>query len=169
METIDTSADTPFPHDWATVGSTRKYGTVKLSSLRLYEPEGRTLAEVEREVRDMDPANMAVLQYIHGNPDSVPEEWREYRLFFFGTKLRDREGCWCVPSGRWDSSAWDRGAGWLTDQWRSSSRVVLLGDPGDLNPAPLGPGLPALVARVEKIEALLNSWRMEDTPQRNQP
>jgi hypothetical protein len=46
--------------------------------------------------------------------------------FFPGSVLRGRGGGWGVPDVYWSGSSFSRGAGWLTGEWRSSDRVVLL-------------------------------------------
>lgn len=46
--------------------------------------------------------------------------------FFPGSVLRRREGYWNVPYTNWLGSEWNRSADWLTNDWGSNCRVVLL-------------------------------------------
>lgn len=40
--------------------------------------------------------------------------------------LRDKDGNWNVPYSNWNGSKWNRNANWLTNDWNSNYRVVLL-------------------------------------------
>jgi hypothetical protein len=40
--------------------------------------------------------------------------------------LRNRDGSWNVPYANWNGSKWNRNANWLTNDWDSNYRVVLL-------------------------------------------
>ena len=41
-------------------------------------------------------------------------------------KLRDKDGNWNVPYANWNGTKWNRNANWLTNDWNSNYRVVLL-------------------------------------------
>lgn len=47
-------------------------------------------------------------------------------FFFPGSTLRDEGGRWSFPYAHWRGSEWGRNAGWLTYDWDSGCRVVLL-------------------------------------------
>lgn len=152
MNTIDTDKKPELPWYLISVKKNVRYGTVPLK-LKLYEPKGKTIGEVQKEVKDMSPANWAVLQYLHENPSEVPEEFKRYWCYFFGTELRDLDGNWGVPCGDWVGSEFNRHADWPGYGWGSSRRVVLLddsstGDIADLN-------LETLSSRVQKLENII--------------
>lgn len=158
---IDTDILPVLPWDWVEVKENKTYDSIDVSKLRLYEPKGRTLEEVKEEVKDMKPANWAVLQYLSENPDAVPEEWRKYWLYFYGTSLRGRGGYWRVPSAHWASSTWRRDASWLGAPGARARRVVLVNDSGGLDSAPFDP-LASALARIERLEdniQALIEWR----------
>lgn len=159
MKTIDTNKKPELPWDWITVEKNTKYGKVPLK-LKLYEPKGKTLEAVKEEVKDMRPANWAVLQYLYENPSEVPEEFKEYWCYFFGTDLRGKDGDWTVPYGHWTGSEFSRRADWLRRDWRSFYRVVLLDDSSPLNLADLN--LETLSLRVENLEKILAHYNLTE-------
>lgn len=151
---IDTNKK-PVPYSWGEVTDNKTYGKVDVSKLTLYQPKGKTLEEVKEEVKDMRVANLAVLDYLKENPETVPIEWKKYWLYFFGTELRVRGGRWYVPYGRWRGGEWHRDAGWLRGDWDSRRRVVLLDDSKTLNNASAEIDALNIAARVANIEAVL--------------
>lgn len=156
MKTIDTDKPTEFAYSWAKVENTRTYGTVPLK-LKLYQPKGNTLEEVKEEVKGMKTANLAVQQYLYEHPEDVPEEFKGYWCYFFGTELRDGDGYWHVPYGYWGGAELDRDAGWLSFGWGSRDRVVLLDDSSPLNLETLSLRLAKLEAFYEKAVELVPS------------
>ena len=44
----------------------------------------------------------------------------------FCTILRNRNGNWYVPYSNWNGSRFNRNANWLSNDWNSNYRVVLL-------------------------------------------
>lgn len=146
--------DTPvLPWDWMTVESNTTYGEVDISKLILYEPKGKTLEEVKKEVKNMKPANWSILQYLYEHPENVPEEFKKYWCYFYGTELRDRDGRWDVPYGYWyaSTSEFNRSAYWLDDSWDSGYRVVLLDDSSPLK-LEKELDIESLSLRLEKLE-----------------
>lgn len=152
---IDTNKK-PVPYSWGEVTDNKTYGKVDVSKLTLYQPKGKTLEEVKEEVKDMRVANLAVLDYLKENPETVPIEWKKYWLYFFGTELRGLVGFWYVPCGYWYGGEWGRSARWLSRDWDSSNRVVLLETaPQTLTNEPAEIDALNIAARVADIEAIL--------------
>jgi len=66
-------------------------------------------------------------KYATLHPDKVPAELKDGNYhFFFGSVLRGKVGFWDVPSADWGGSGFHRYAYWLTNDWYSDYRVVLL-------------------------------------------
>ncbi len=90
------------------------------------------LAEVARYVMDTygDTHHVPGIEYwkwLIEHPGETPQNLKDGKFYFFpGSVLRGREGSWSVPSADWDGSEWDRYASWLTLDWSSGYRVVLL-------------------------------------------
>jgi hypothetical protein len=113
---------------------------IDLEGLRAFIPDllsfnGRPLHEVMKYVMDTYGATHYIpgieyWKWLYENPGKNPpganlKDWGEY-YFFPGSVLRDRHGSWYVPYANWNGSEWDRSANWLSNDWLSDCRVLLL-------------------------------------------
>ena len=66
--------------------------------------------------------------WLAANPDDTPATLKDATIYYFfpGSLTRDGGGRWGVPSADWDGSKWYRHADWLSNDWNSNYRVVLL-------------------------------------------
>ena len=95
---------------------------------------GKPLHEVMKHVNDTYGATrhlpgIEYWKWLYENPGKNPPgaNLKDGKYYFFpGSVLRDRCGLWGVPYASWDGSSWRRLADWLTLDWRSRYRVVLL-------------------------------------------
>ena len=66
-------------------------------------------------------------KWLYENPDKIPLNLKDGNYYFFpGSVLRGHDGDWYVPYAIWSGSTWYRDAIWLTNDWFSIYRVVLL-------------------------------------------
>lgn len=68
-------------------------------------------------------------KYVLENPDKAPVSLKDGNWhYFFGTIFRSSDGYWNVPFAIWvaSTSKFERNGTWLTDDWHSYNRVVLL-------------------------------------------
>jgi hypothetical protein len=95
---------------------------------------GKPLHEVVKHVMDTygDKYYVPGIEYwkwLVENPGKTPTgvNIKDGKYYFFpGSVLRVKVGDWVVPHARWDGAEWDRNAVWLTSDWSSNYRVVLL-------------------------------------------
>lgn len=67
-------------------------------------------------------------KYKSGKPEEIPENLKDGKYYFFpGSALRDSDGGWLVPCGRWGGGGWGRDGDWPGGDWSSRYRVVLFG------------------------------------------
>ena len=96
--------------------------------------DGKPLHEVAKHVMDTysDQYHVPGIEYwkwLIENPTKTPPGTviKDGKYYFFpGSVLRGKDGHWCVPYADWFGSEWYRNARWLTREWSSSCRVVLL-------------------------------------------
>jgi len=96
--------------------------------------DGKPLHEVAKHVMDTygDQYYVPGIEYwkwLVENPTKTPPGAviKDGKYYFFpGSVLRDKVGDWRVPCAAWRGSEWYRCARWLTSDWDSSCRVVLL-------------------------------------------
>lgn len=157
---MKTKLKKPVSYSWEVERKDNDCYSVDISKLTLYQPKGKTMEAVKEEVKDMRPANQAVMDYLIAHPDEAPEGFKDYWLYFFGSQVRGRGGSWDVPCTDWDGSEFYRYARWLRRGWSSGRRVVLMGDldTGAL-PAAETDGL-NIEKRVAKIEAVLRHYNL---------
>lgn len=151
----------PVPYSWEFEREDVTYPSVDISKLRLYRPKGKTMEAVREEVKNLHPANQAVLDYLIAHPDEAPEGFKDHWLFFFGSKVRDEDGHWLVPCADWDGSVFHHSAYWLGYGWDSDDWVVLLGDL-DTDELPVAEtDLRNIAARLARVEEILKHHRLE--------
>lgn len=105
---------------------------IKLQVLDFPQFYGKTIEEVKTHMEAnyaMRLPDLRVMQHVWEHLEDYPalknnDDWQFN--FFFGSMLRDGDGQWNVPDVRWTGQEFARDANWLTSQWNSRDRVVLL-------------------------------------------
>ncbi|TSC65127.1 MAG: hypothetical protein G01um101491_8 [Parcubacteria group bacterium Gr01-1014_91] len=108
-------------------------------TLRAFVPDlsalnGKPVHEVIQHVVDTYGNNYHIpgieyWKWLIENPGKNPpgSNIKDGNYYFFpGSVLRDEVGNWNVPCADWRGTEWRRGASWLTNDWNSFYRVVLL-------------------------------------------
>lgn len=70
------------------------------------------------------PAN--VLDYYLVHPELIPEKWKRWPVFFWGTIYHDANGRLCVRYLNWDGVEWYAGSAWLGEEWDSEGPAAVL-------------------------------------------
>jgi MoxR-like ATPase len=66
-------------------------------------------------------------KWIIENPGKVPQSMKDGNYYYFpGSVLRDRGGRWSVPCSYWVGTEFNRSAYWISLEWGSNFRIVLL-------------------------------------------
>lgn len=69
--------------------------------------------ELQKELKDKNPFNANLLDYLLANPDLIPDEWKGQWVFFWGTIYRRSSGNLFVRFLRWNGGEWNWRYYWL--------------------------------------------------------
>lgn len=90
--------------------------------------KGETMLERSKAMSN-NAAGQLHAERLLEQPDTIPEEWRDYVLVFSGTVWRYPSGSLFVPYLIWFGGEWRLSFHWLGDGFRSHCRLVRLGKP----------------------------------------
>ncbi len=124
---------TPFnPYGWRveehTTGGLVEWnpGNVALY-LSVSQSDGKSIVgrELRRELTGRPVFNANLLDYLHENPNLIPEEWKGQRIFFWGTIYSNAAGRLCVRCLVWDGARWRWNYEWLEGRLDSGSPAAM--------------------------------------------
>lgn len=93
-----------------------------LSDLQEKGVEGNKL---RKELESMLVPNANALDYLLAHPEIIPEEWKNKKVYFWGTIYRNPGGYLHVRCLRWNKGQWTWGCSWLCHDFRGDSPAVL--------------------------------------------
>lgn len=108
-QTIDCDTDPYVPSGWK-VEEHQKGGQLKWDASQpgLYFPHSNEGSRLRQELKGKPVLNANVLDYLFENPHSIPEEWRDEKVFFWGTIYRSNyNGDLFVRYLFWGAGYWD--------------------------------------------------------------
>lgn len=130
---IDCDADPLVPDDWS-VEEHKNGGqfTWDICQTALYLSEGQQNNEwiggfqLRRELAEKRVLNANVLDYLLDNLHLIPEQWKDKKIFFWGTIYRaPNGGGLCVRYLVCDDGEWCWDSGWVDDCWDASDFAAI--------------------------------------------
>lgn len=124
------------------------------------EPEqenGYIKGTVLRERMKGKGMSAAVLDYLLGHTDLIPEEWKGKYIPFWGTRYRDRGGDLYVRCLYWSDGGWDWSLGWLGNDFGGSNPAAPPVSPSSSESSSRHLDSLALEGRVQKLEQTLEA------------
>jgi hypothetical protein len=71
--------------------------------------------KLRQKLTDKSVLNANVLDYLLDHPELIPEDWKNKRIYFWGTIYRDSDGDLYVRQLDWDGSKWSWHFKWLNN------------------------------------------------------
>ena len=137
------------------------------NGLKSFDPKELSL-HLEPEQRDGEIAgtilaerlkekslNSAALDYLLEHPKLIPEEWKGFAVFFWGTIYHIGNGNLYVRYLCWDGGRWHWHFQWLGDGWHSFSPAAVLRKSLDLDSS----DILTLSTRLSKLEQDMDKIR----------
>jgi len=81
--------------------------------------------KLRQELTDESVLNANVLDYLLIHPELIPEDWKNKRIYFWGTIYSDSEGDLYVRQIEWDGSKWGWHFKWLNNIFGIGSFVAI--------------------------------------------
>lgn len=127
------NCDTPpfTPPNWSIerhqLGGLWKFGPAKIS---FYRSDGRIKEFIEgnqlrQKLVNESVLNANVLDYLIDHPHLIPKNWKDKRVYFWGTIYRDLDGDLYVRHLDWDGSKWGWHFKWLNNIFGIGSFVAI--------------------------------------------
>lgn len=130
---IDCDSDPRIPYDLWKVESHIKGGQLKWNKdkvklhLSVDQLEGKSIIgyRIRNELKNFSVMNANVLDYLLDYPQFIPKEWKESRVFFFGTIYRHPQGALCVRCLLWFGGNWREDHNWLKFAWQGRNPALV--------------------------------------------
>lgn len=81
--------------------------------------------ELRKLLKGKPVLNACVLEYLLANPHLIPKEWKDKKVFFWGTIYRDSDGNLYVRHLWWGGAGWFWSSTWLESHWWDKRLVAI--------------------------------------------